>query len=94
MTLILIDIKNLKEPNSVAYTNTGFPPTIPLVEEFEWFDDMFNIKNIHLEFEEREHWGLFNSYQLFNTISYYVRTYFSNSENISIEITKQGERND
>lgn len=91
MTRISVDIKNLKEPNSVAYTNTGFPPITPLIEKFEWFDDIANpnMKSIHLEFEEHKHWSLFRSSQLFNTISYYVRTYFSNSENISIEITQE-----
>ena len=85
---IIIDFKNLKEPDSVAYTN-GLTPIKPSVEEIEWFDDFCNpnIKSIHLEIEEKdESWSLFRSEKLFQVISWYSRTYFSNSKNISIEI--------
>ncbi len=78
----------MKEPDTVAYTNTGLLLIKPLVEEIEMFADYYNpnIKSIHLEFEEDKNWSLFNSEKLFNIISWYTRTYFSNSENISIEI--------
>jgi hypothetical protein len=83
---VIIDFKNLKEPDTVAYTNTGLRPIKPLVEEIEWFEHYLNIKSIHLEFEEDKNWSLFRSEKLFQVISWYTRTYFSNSENISIEI--------
>jgi hypothetical protein len=90
---VIIDFKNLKEPDNMAYTNTGLAPIAPLVEEIEMFADYCNpnIKNIHLELEEDKNWSLFRSEKLFQVISWYTRTYFSNSENISIEIKLDNE---
>ncbi len=86
--MIKIKIERLDEPDGMSYTNTGLTPVTPLVEDFEWWEEIpCDAKSVYLEY--LNDWNLFSPI-LMNTVSWYTRTYFSGAKKVNISIDIEG----
>ena len=83
--MIKIKIERLDKADTMSYTNTGLRPVAPIVEDFEWWEDTLpgDAKSVYLEYSHDL--DLFSPI-LMNTVSWYVRSFFSSASKLKVDI--------